>query len=79
VARVVITNGEVEIRYVIPTSPAAQTSSICHLRSDYRASVLPPQELAETGYTIRPPRPELPGQPRPHRHHQRVDPNESPT
>ncbi|MFK4048199.1 recombinase family protein, partial [Roseomonas mucosa] len=36
VTRVIVTNGEVEIRYVIPTSPAAQTGGICHLRSDYR-------------------------------------------
>ena len=39
VTRVIVTNGEVEIRYVIPTSPAAQTGGICHLRSDYRVGL----------------------------------------
>ena len=43
VTRVIVTNGEVEIRYVIPTSPAAQTGGICHLRSDYRERVQPAQ------------------------------------
>ena len=36
VARVVVTNGEVEIRYVIPASPAGEAARFCHLRSDYR-------------------------------------------
>src|SRR5215213_8836536 len=36
VARVIVTDGEVEIRYVIPTSPAGQATHFCHLRSDYR-------------------------------------------
>ena len=36
VARVVVTDGEVEIRYVIPTSPAGEAAPFCHLRSDYR-------------------------------------------
>ena len=43
VTRVIVTNGEVEIRYVIPTSPAAQTGGICHLRSDYREWLQPTQ------------------------------------
>ena len=36
VARVVVSDGEVEIRYVIPTTPAAEAGRFCHLRSDYR-------------------------------------------
>jgi site-specific DNA recombinase len=36
VARVVVTDGEVEIRYVIPTSSASEAARFCHLRSDYR-------------------------------------------
>ena len=35
VARVIVTDGEVEIRYVIPTGPAGQAAPACHLRSDY--------------------------------------------
>jgi site-specific DNA recombinase len=33
--RVVVTNGEVEIRYVIPTSSKSEQVRFCHLRSDY--------------------------------------------
>jgi site-specific DNA recombinase len=33
--RVVVTNEEVEIRYVIPTSPSSEQVCFCHLRSDY--------------------------------------------
>lgn len=33
--RVVVTNGEVEIRYVIPTSPKSEQVRFCQLRSDY--------------------------------------------
>jgi site-specific DNA recombinase len=33
--RVVVTNGEVEIRYVIPTSPSSEQTRFCHLRSNY--------------------------------------------
>lgn len=33
--RVVVTNDEVEIRYVIPTSPAGEQTRFCHLRKDY--------------------------------------------
>ena len=41
VARVIVTNGEVEIRYVIPTSPTSEAARFCHLRSDHRASDQP--------------------------------------
>ena len=34
--RVIIDDGKVEIRYVIPTSPAGEEKLFCHLRSDYR-------------------------------------------
>ena len=33
--RVVVTNEEVEIRYVIPTSPSSEHLRFCHLRLDY--------------------------------------------
>jgi site-specific DNA recombinase len=33
--RVVVTNEEVEIRYVIPTSPNGEQTRFCHLRSNY--------------------------------------------
>ena len=33
--RVVVTHDEVEIRYVIPTSPASEPVRFCHLRKDY--------------------------------------------
>lgn len=33
--RVVVTNEEVEIRYVIPTSPESEHVRFCHLRKDY--------------------------------------------
>ena len=36
IARVIVTNGEVEIRYVIPTSPTGEADRFCHLRSHHR-------------------------------------------
>jgi hypothetical protein len=45
VTRVVVFNHQVEIRYVIPTGPATQTSSRCHLRSNYREPVPSTQGL----------------------------------
>jgi site-specific DNA recombinase len=33
--RVIVTNEEVEIRYVIPTSPSSEQIRFCHLRLDY--------------------------------------------
>jgi site-specific DNA recombinase len=35
--RVVVTNGDVEIRYVIPTSTSSEYVHFCHLRKDYFA------------------------------------------
>ena len=46
VARVVVTDGEVEIRYVIPNVPAAEPGQLCHLRSDYRAALGAAQGVA---------------------------------
>jgi site-specific DNA recombinase len=47
--RVVVTDGRVEIRYVIPTTPASTTTRFCHLRTDYfavePAGVGPPGKL----------------------------------
>jgi site-specific DNA recombinase len=33
--RVVVTNGEIEIRYVVPTHPSSEKVRFCHLRKDY--------------------------------------------
>jgi site-specific DNA recombinase len=33
--RVIVTDGEVEIRYVIPTTEASTHTRFCHLRTDY--------------------------------------------
>ncbi len=33
--RVIVADGDVEIRYVIPTSPSSERVHFCHLRSDY--------------------------------------------
>jgi site-specific DNA recombinase len=32
---VIVTDGQVEIRYVLPTSPAGESTAFCHLRKDY--------------------------------------------
>jgi site-specific DNA recombinase len=37
--RVIVTNGEVEIRYVIPTSPKGERIPFCHLHKDYLSSI----------------------------------------
>jgi site-specific DNA recombinase len=46
--RVVVTDGQVEIRYVIPTTPASTKTRFCHLRTDYfdveAADVGPPHQ-----------------------------------
>src|SRR4051794_15908375 len=39
VVRVIVTDGEVEIRYAIPTSPAGEGTRFCQLRADYRAAL----------------------------------------
>jgi site-specific DNA recombinase len=35
--RVIVTDGAVEIRYVMPTDRASEQVRFCHLRLDYRA------------------------------------------
>lgn len=37
--RVIVTNGEVEIRYVVPTSPKGERIPFCHLHKDYLSGV----------------------------------------
>jgi site-specific DNA recombinase len=44
--RVIVTDGEVEIRYVIPTSPEGPHYPFCHLRKDYRGELQGPEEPA---------------------------------
>lgn len=34
--RVIVTDDEVEIRYVVPLSPKSEKTRFCQLRSDYR-------------------------------------------
>jgi site-specific DNA recombinase len=43
IVRVLVTDGEVEIRYAIPISPAGEATRFCHLRSDHRGHVPPGQ------------------------------------
>ena len=68
VARVVVSDGEVEIRYVIPTTPAAQPDRFCHLRSDYRAPLGTAEGVARSGHPLREDRRILPRRPLPRRH-----------
>jgi hypothetical protein len=46
---VVVTDGQVEIRYVIPTTPGSTKTRFCHLRTDYfqvePADVGPPDQV----------------------------------
>ena len=46
VARVVVADGEVEIRYVVPTSPAGEATRSCQLRLDHRERLQPAQTAA---------------------------------
>jgi site-specific DNA recombinase len=39
--RVIVANGDVEIRYVIPTNPSSESVRFCHLRMDYFAEPEP--------------------------------------
>ena len=47
--RVIVTDGEVEIRYVMPTDRASEQVRFCHLRLDYRARP-PGRERPNTMY-----------------------------
>ena len=46
--RVVVTNDEVEIRYVIPTSASSEHVRFCHLRKDYSMTALHAECFAPT-------------------------------
>jgi site-specific DNA recombinase len=53
--RVVVTDGRVEIRYVIPTTPGSTKTRFCHLRTDYFHHVaLPVADPVEPGRPARP-------------------------
>jgi len=42
--RVIVTDAEVEIRYVLPTSPESEHVRFCHLRKDYFHHPTPRQQ-----------------------------------
>jgi site-specific DNA recombinase len=45
--RVLVANGEVEIRYALPTHPRSETTRFCHLRKDYFDDVIEILNLAD--------------------------------
>src|SRR5690348_2549598 len=47
--RVLVSDGEVEIRYVVPLSPGSETVRFCHLRKDYFHPPAVPDGPAEPG------------------------------
>ena len=49
VDRVVVTDGDVAIRYVLPTTPESEPIRFCHLRKDYFHDPAPRQHAAEAG------------------------------
>jgi recombinase-like zinc beta ribbon protein len=60
--RVVVTDGQVEIRYVIPTTPGSTQTRFCHLRTDYfqveAANVGPPGQIEVHRVGAGPPQPQ---------------------
>jgi hypothetical protein len=51
--RVIVTDEEVEIRYVIPTDPSSEHVRFCHLRTDYSGypqAMKQHREFASYGY-----------------------------
>ena len=68
VVRVVVTESQVEIRYVIPTSPQGEAPRFCHLRSHYRAALGKAQGLARDRDPLRENRLQLHGCPLSRRH-----------
>jgi site-specific DNA recombinase len=60
--RVVVTDGQVEIRYVIPTTPGSTRTRFCHLRTDYfqveAADRGPPGQTETTAAGAGPPPPQ---------------------
>ena len=59
--RVVVTNGQVEIRYVIPTTPSSTQTQFCHLRTDHfqveAANVGTPRQVEVAAARAGPPQP----------------------
>jgi site-specific DNA recombinase len=51
--RVIVTDGEVEIRYVMPTDRASEQVRFCHLRLDYRARPPARETPGQTGARLR--------------------------
>jgi len=45
--RVLVANGDVEIRYVIPTHPRGETTRFCQLRKDYFHNIVEILNLAD--------------------------------
>ncbi len=66
--RVIVTDGEVEIRYAIPTSPAGEATRFCQLRADYRAPLGQAQGVEGRRNPLREDRLILHGRPLPRRH-----------
>ena len=58
--RVVVADGDVEIRYVVPTSPSTEAIRFCHLRSDYFHAPAAPHAAAEGARGLLVERGELP-------------------
>ena len=52
IERVIVTDEEVEIRYVIPTDPSSEQVRFCHLRSDYLHHPAVTTELLAALYTL---------------------------
>jgi site-specific DNA recombinase len=61
VVRVIVTDGQVEIRYAIPTSPAGEATRFCHLHSDYRTALGQIEGMASGCNPLREDRPILHG------------------
>lgn len=51
--RVVVTNDDVEIRYVIPTGPNGEHTRFCHLRKDYFDAPMPAHRFQNAFRTVR--------------------------
>jgi site-specific DNA recombinase len=68
VVRVIVTDGEVEIRYAIPTSPAGEATRFCQLRADYRAALGKAERMEGCCHTLREDRLILHGHPLPRRY-----------
>jgi site-specific DNA recombinase len=51
--RVIVTNGELEIRYAMPTDRSSEQVRFCHLRLDYRTRPSPHKTAGQTGARLR--------------------------